>query len=177
MDKSSADGMKTADAAVAAVVDGWARADDSVSNVEWVVCNVLEEDRNSRPRARGDHCAASRRWTRPRSTLMRPKLDGPANARRGDLLYVGAEVGISSATRRGKRRGMSTRCRGAAGRGPARRQDRWQSLPSCWVIAKVVQGFGSRGSTHLLTYALIHVGDAREVPFAAQPAASRSVRG
>ena len=37
MDKSSADGMKTADAAVAAVVEGWARVRDDSSSVEWVV--------------------------------------------------------------------------------------------------------------------------------------------
>ena len=36
MDKASADGMKTADAAVAAV-DGWARVRDDSSSVEWVV--------------------------------------------------------------------------------------------------------------------------------------------
>ena len=37
MDKASADGMKTADAAVAAVVEGWARVRDDSSSVEWVV--------------------------------------------------------------------------------------------------------------------------------------------
>ena len=33
MDKTSADGMKTADAAVAAVVEGWARVRDDSSSV------------------------------------------------------------------------------------------------------------------------------------------------
>ena len=37
MDKTSADGMKTADAAVAAVVEGWARVRDDSSSVEWAV--------------------------------------------------------------------------------------------------------------------------------------------
>ena len=46
MDKASADGMKTADAAVAAVVDGWARVRDDSSGVNF--CGLLDGPANAR---------------------------------------------------------------------------------------------------------------------------------
>ena len=93
MDKASADGMKTADAAVAAVVDGWARVRDDSSSVEWAVYVLdgktykLAAEGAGRPElvAALDEAAVN----------FCGFLDDPPNARKFyHLLYVGADVGI-----------------------------------------------------------------------------------
>ena len=94
MDKASADGMKTADAAVAAVVDGWARVrDDSMSNVEWVV--YVLDGKTYKLAAEGAGRPELLNALDEASVNFCGLLDGPVNARKFyHLLYVGAEVGI-----------------------------------------------------------------------------------
>ena len=93
-DKASADGMKTADAAVAAVVDGWARVrDDSISSVEWVV--YVLEGKTYKLAAEGAGRPELLNALDEAAVNFCGLLDGPANARKFyHLLYVGAEVGI-----------------------------------------------------------------------------------
>ena len=94
MDKASADGMKTADAAVAAVVDGWARVrDDSISSVEWVV--YVLEGKTYKLAAEGAGRPELLNALDEAAVNFCGLLDGPPNARKFyHLLYVGAEVGI-----------------------------------------------------------------------------------
>ena len=94
MDKASADGMKTADAAVAAVVDGWARVrDDSMSNVEWVV--YVLDGKTYKLAAEGAGRPELVAALDEASVNFCGLLDGPPNARKFyHLLYVGADVGI-----------------------------------------------------------------------------------
>ena len=147
MDKSSADGMKTADAAVAAVVEGWARVRDDSSSVEWVVYALegktykLAAEGSGRPelargagRGRGQLCGL---------------LDGPPNARKFyHLLYVGADVGIIKRNKAQlqKKRGVQRDARrGRRGPAPCRRQDAGEArgaacrceLPKCRTVAVV----------------------------------------
>ena len=93
MDKSSADGMKTADAAVAAVVEGWARVRDDSSSVEWVV--YVLEGKTYKLAAEGAGRPELVAALDEASVNFCGLLDGPVNARKFyHLLYVGAEVGI-----------------------------------------------------------------------------------
>ena len=94
MDKASADGMKTADAAVAAVVDGWARVrDDSMSNVEWVV--YVLDGKTYKLAAEGSGRPELLNALDEAAVNFGGFLDGPPDARKFyHLLYVGADVGI-----------------------------------------------------------------------------------
>ena len=93
MDKSSADGMKTADAAVAAVVEGWARVRDDSSGVEWVV--YVLDGKNYRLAAEGSGRSELLNALDEAAVNFCGLLDGPPNARKFyHLLYVGADVGI-----------------------------------------------------------------------------------
>ena len=93
MDKASADGMKTADAAVAAVVDGWARVRDDSSGVEWVV--YVLDGKTYKLAAEGSGRPELLNALDEGAVNFGGFLDGPPNARKFyHLLYVGAEVGI-----------------------------------------------------------------------------------
>ena len=93
MDKSSADGMKTADAAVAAVVDGWARVRDDSSSVEWVV--YVLDGKTYKLAAEGSGRPELLNALDEAAVNFCGLLDGPANARKFyHLLYVGADVRI-----------------------------------------------------------------------------------
>ena len=93
MDKASADGMKTADAAVAAVVEGWARVRDDSSSVEWVV--YVLEGKTYKLAAEGAGRPELLNALDDASVNFGGFLDGPPNARKFyHLLYVGADVGI-----------------------------------------------------------------------------------
>ena len=93
MDKSSADGMKTADAAVAAVVEGWARVRDDSSSVEWVV--YVLEGKTYKLAAEGSGRPELLNALDEAAVNFGGFLDGPPHARKFyHLLYVGAEVGI-----------------------------------------------------------------------------------
>ena len=93
MDKASADGMKTADAAVAAVVEGWARVRDDSSSVEWVV--YVLEGKTYKLAAEGSGRPELLNALDEAAVNFCGLLDGPANARKFyHLLYVGADVGI-----------------------------------------------------------------------------------
>ena len=94
MDKASADGMKTADAAVAAVIDGWARVrDDSMTSVEWVV--YVLDGKTYKLAAEGSGRPELLNALDEAAVNFCGLLDGPVNARKFyHLLYVGAEVGI-----------------------------------------------------------------------------------
>ena len=94
MDKASADGMKTADAAVAAVIDGWARVrDDSMTSVEWVV--YVLDGKTYKLAAEGSGRPGLVAALDEAAVNFGGFLDGPPHARKFyHLLYVGAEVGI-----------------------------------------------------------------------------------
>ena len=94
MDKASADGMKTADAAVAAVIDGWARVrDDSMTSVEWVV--YVLDGKTYKLAAEGSGRPELLNALDEAAVNFCGLLDGPVNARKFyHLLYVGADVGI-----------------------------------------------------------------------------------